>query len=228
MTDADKPHYHGHRDRLRERFAKSEGDALSDYELLELYLFRSIPRQDTKPLAKALIEQFGSFSDVIAQPVERLTEVRGVSERIALDLKIIQSAARRMAEDRVIDRPVLASWNALIAYLKVQMADEQREEFRVLFLDRKNRLIANERLARGSVHEVSVPMRGLVKRALQLEATAIILAHNHPSGDPTPSRADIEMTKELVTMGRALAITIHDHVIVGREKVASFKALGLM
>lgn len=222
------PHYHGHRDRLRARFAEAGPDAFADYELLELYLFRSIPRQDVKPMAKALLARFGSFAEVLAQPVDALTEVKGVSERVALDLKIIQAAARRLAQDRVINRPVLASWSALITYLKTQMSDERIEEFRVLFLDRKNRLIADERLALGTVDQVSVHPREVIKRALAHEATALILAHNHPSGDPTPSRADIDMTKELVRTAQGLSITLHDHVIVGKNDIASFKSLGLL
>ena len=223
-----KPHYHGHRDRLRERFAKGGVDALADYELLELYLFRSILRRDVKPIAKALIAKFGSFAEVIAAPIERLTEVKGVSEKIALDLKILRAASTKLGQESVLGRPVLSSWSALLDYCRAAMQFEPTEHFRVLFLDRKNRLIADEILGQGTVDRAPVYPREILKRALALESTAIILAHNHPSGDPTPSQSDIDMTKEIVQACNPISVTVHDHLIIGRDNIASFKTLGLM
>lgn len=226
--DDETPHYHGHRARLRARFREAGPDALADYELLELVLFRAIPRRDVKPIAKAIIARFGGFAEACAAPPERLCEVEGVSEVVALELKIVQAAARRLARERVMGRPVIASWSALLEYCRAAMADEGVEQFRVLFLDRRNRLIADEVLARGTVDHAPVYPREVIKRALELGATALILAHNHPSGDPTPSRADIDMTREIADAARPLGVVLHDHIVIGRERVASFKALGLM
>lgn len=223
-----KPHYHGHRDRLRARFAEKGVDALADYELLELYLFRSIPRRDVKPIAKELIAKFGSFAEVIAAPVERLTEVKGISEKIALDLKILRAAATKLGQKSILGRPVLSSWSALLDYCRSAMQFEATEQFRVLFLDRKNRLIADEVLGQGTVDRAPVYPREILKRALVHESTAIILAHNHPSGDPTPSQSDIDMTKEIVQACKPISVTVHDHLIIGRDNIASFKTLGLM
>ncbi len=223
-----KPHYHGHRDRLRARFAEGGAEALADYELLELYLFRSIPRRDVKPLAKDLITKFGSFAEVIAAPVHRLTEVKGISDKIALDLKILRAAATKLGQESLLGRPVLSSWTALLDYCRSAMQFEGKEQFRVLFLDRKNRLIADEILGHGTVNRAPVYPREIIKRALALEATAIILAHNHPSGDPTPSHADIKMTEAIIEATKSVEITVHDHLIIGRENIASFKTLGLM
>lgn len=222
------PHYHGHRDRLRERFKDAGVNALADYELLELYLFRSIPRKDTKPIAKDLIAKFGSFAEVIAAPIHRLAEVKGISENIALDLKILQAGATKLSQESVLGRPVLSSWTALLDYCRSAMQFEAVEQFRVLFLDRKNRLIADEVLGRGTVDRAPVYPREIIKRALSLEATAIILAHNHPSGDPTPSQSDIDMTKQIIQATKAIEVTVHDHLIIGRDNIASFKTLGLM
>ena len=224
----EKPHYHGHRDRLRARFAENGVEALADYELLELYLFRSILRRDVKPIAKALIAKFGSFAEVIAAPIERLTEVKGVSEKIALDLKILRAASTKLGQESVLGRPVLSSWSALLDYCRAAMQFEPTEHFRVLFLDRKNRLIADEILGQGTVDRAPVYPREILKRALALESTAIILAHNHPSGDPTPSQSDIDMTKEIVQACRPISVTVHDHLIIGRDNIASFKTLGLI
>ena len=223
-----KPHYHGHRDRLRARFAEGGIDALADYELLELYLFRSIPRRDVKPIAKELIAKFGSFAEVIAAPVERLTEVKGISEKIALDLKILRAAATKLGQESILGRPVLSSWSALLDYCRSAMQFEVTEQFRVLFLDRKNRLIADEVLGQGTVDRAPVYPREILKRALAHESTAIILAHNHPSGDPTPIQSDIDMTKEIVQACKPISVTVHDHLIIGRDNIASFKTLGLM
>jgi DNA repair protein RadC len=222
------PHYHGHRQRLRERFLAGGAEALPDYELMELLLFLAIPQRDTKPLAKALIAKFGSFADVIAAPVERLLEVEGVKEGTVAALKTVEAAALRLARAKVIGRPALASWEALLDYCAAAMARAQTEEFRILFLDRKNILLADEVHQRGTVDHTPVYPREVVKRALELGASAIILVHNHPSGDPTPSRADIAMTREIVAAAKALKIEVHDHLIIGRGKHASFKALGLL
>jgi len=222
------PHYHGHRDRLRERFAEGGIEALADYELLELYLFRSIPRRDVKPMAKELISKFGSFAEVIAAPTERLTEVKGISEKIALDLKILKAAATKLGQESVLGRPVLSSWSALLDYCRAAMQFEGKEQFRVLFLDRKNRLIADEVLGRGTIDRAPVYPREIIKRALDHNSTAIILAHNHPSGDPTPSQSDIDMTKEIMQACKPIKVAVHDHLIIGRENIASFKTLGLM
>jgi len=192
------PHYHGHRDRLRARFAEGGVTALADYELLELYLFRSIPRRDVKPIAKELIAKFGSFAETIAAPTERLIEVKDISEKIALDLKILKAAATKLGQESILGRPVLSSWSALLDYCRSAMQFEGKEQFRVLFLDRKNRLIADEVLGQGTIDRAPVYPREIIKRALALESTALILTHNHPSGDPTPSQSDIDMTKEIV------------------------------
>lgn len=225
---AAKPHYHGHRDRLRDRFAQGGADALADYELLELYLFRSILRRDVKPIAKELIAKFGSFAEVISAPTARLTEVKGISEKIALDLKILQAGAVKIGRETIMNRPLLSSWTALLDYCRSAMQFEGVEQFRVLFLDRKNRLIADEVLGKGTIDRAPVYPREVVKRALELGSTAVILAHNHPSGDPTPSQSDIDMTKTIVKAARPLGISVHDHIIVGRLNTVSFKTLGLM
>ena len=201
---------------------------MPDYELLELTLFAVIPRRDTKPLAKALLARFGSFAEVIAAPLPRLLEIKGVGEAVANHLKIIDAAARRLAQTKVIKRPALSSWAALIDYCTAAMARETAEQFRVLFLDRKNILIADEVQNRGTIDHTPVYPREIVKRALEHSASAIILVHHHPSGDPTPSRADIEMTREITAAAKALGIAVHDHLVVGRSGHASFKSLGLL
>lgn len=228
VSDVEMPHYVGHRERLRERFFNAGSDALPDYELLELTLFAAVPRRDVKPLAKALIARFGGFAEVIAAPRERIMEVEGVNIAVATHLKIVDAAARRLAKTRVLGRPALASWSALIDYCAAAMARAQKEEFRVLFLDRKNVLIADEVLSTGTIDHTPVYPREIVKRALELAATAIILVHNHPSGDPTPSKADITMTRDVADAAKALGIVVHDHVIVGRSGHISFKSLGLL
>lgn len=226
--DDEKPHHIGHRNRLRERFSIGGADALADYELLELYLFNSIPRRDIKPLAKQLITTFGSFAAVIAAPHERLIDIKGVSAKTALDLKILKEAANKLAKETVMGQPVLSSWTALLDYCRTVMQFENKEQFRILFLDRKNRLIADEVLGRGTIDRAPVYPREVIKRALTLDSSAIILAHNHPSGDPTPSQSDIEMTKQIVLATKAVGISVHDHLIIGRHNIASFKTLGLM
>lgn len=221
-------HAAGHRERLRARFRKTGSDGLHDYELLELVLFRAIPRRDVKPLAKDLIKKFGGFAEVLAAPIERLTEVKGVSENVAQELKIVQAAAVKLSQERVLKRPVISSWDALLSYCRAAMADEKTELFRILFLDKKNILIADEVQQRGTVDHTPVYPREVVKRALELGASAIILVHNHPSGDPTPSRNDIDMTRQIVEAAGALNIRVHDHLIIGHKHHASFKTLGLL
>lgn len=218
----------GHRERLRARFVKGGAAAMPDYELLELTLFAAVPRKDTKPLAKTLLARFGSFADVIAAPRERLLEIPGVGDAVVSQLKIVEAAAGRLAQSRVIGRPALSSWTALLDYCMAVMARAPAEEFRVLFLDRKNVLIADEVQARGTVDHTPVYPREIVKRALEHSASAIILVHNHPSGDPTPSKADIAMTREVAVAAKALGIAIHDHLVIGRSGHASFKSLGLL
>lgn len=218
----------GHRERLRERFLEGRADAMPDYELMELVLFAAIPRRDVKPLAKQLIAQFGSFAEAIAAPYARLREVPGIGESVVTQLKIVEAAALRLARTELLNKPALSSWGAVIDYCTAAMARSLHEEFRVLFLDRKNVLIADEVQTRGTIDHTPVYPREIVKRALELGASAIILVHNHPSGDPTPSRADIEMTRSVTAAAKALNIAIHDHLVVARSGHASFKSLGLL
>ncbi len=218
----------GHRERLRTRFLAGGADALPDYEMLELVLFAAIPRRNVKPLAKALLARFGSFADVIAAAPERLREMPRIGDGAVAQLKIVEAAALRLARTRVLGKPALSSWTALIDYCAAAMGRHATEEFRVLFLDRKNVLIDDEVQSRGTVDHAPVYPREIVKRALELGASALILVHNHPSGDPTPSRADIEMTREIVAAAKALKIVIHDHLVIGRGGHASFKSLGLL
>ncbi|MDQ3558194.1 MAG: DNA repair protein RadC [Pseudomonadota bacterium] len=222
------PHFHGHRDRLRARFRDGGAAALADYELLELALFRALPRRDTKPLAKALLTKFGTLSEVLAAAPLRLKEVEGIGDSVVSELKLIKAFAERTAGEAVRKRPVLTSWSALLHYCRAAMAFEEREQFRVLFLDKKNALIADEVQGSGTVDHTPVYPREVIRRALELSASAIILVHNHPSGDPTPSRADIQMTGAIVEIGKPLGILVHDHLVIGREGHASFKALGLI
>ncbi len=218
----------GHRERLCTRFFQGGAGALPDYELLELTLFAAIPRRDTKPLAKRLLARFGSYAEVIAAPRQRLMEIEGVGEAVVNQLKIVEAAAMRLAQSQVMRKPALSSWTALIDYCMATMARAPSEEFRVLYLDRKNVLIADEIQARGTVDHAPVYPREIVKRALEHGASALILVHNHPSGDPTPSKADILMTREIADAAKALKIAIHDHLVIGRGGHASFKSLGLL
>jgi DNA repair protein RadC len=222
------PHFHGHRERLRERFRDTGPEALSDYELLELVLFRAIPRRDVKPLAKALIASFGSFPEVISAPATRLAEIKGLGTAAITELKIIYAAASRLARGQVRKRPVLSSWSTVIDYCRTTMAFAEKEQFRVLFLDKRNQLIVDEVQQTGTVDHTPVYPREVVKRALELSATALILVHNHPSGDPTPSHADIDMTRTIAEVAKPLGITVHDHIIVGRDGHASLKDLKLI
>jgi DNA repair protein RadC len=225
---AKPPHYHGHRERLRERFLGAGSDALADYELLELVLFRALPRGDVKPLAKDLIARFGSFAEVVSALPERLAEIKGLGQAAITELKVVEAAAHRLARGQVHKRLVLSSWSSVLDYCRTAMAFADREQLRVLFLDKRNRLIADELQQEGTVDHTPVYPREVVKRALELSATAVILVHNHPGGDPTPSRADIEMTKQIVEIARGLGIEVHDHIIVGRDGHASLRGLKLI
>ncbi|MDH6268693.1 DNA repair protein RadC [Rhizobium sp. SG_E_25_P2] len=221
-------HYHGHRDRLRTKFRDLGDGALADYEILELFLFRLIPRRDTKPIAKALIERFGTLSGVFGAPAHLLQEVKGVGEAVATDIKLVGAIAHRSLRSEIKGRAILGSWSSVIDYCSAAMAHETTEQFRILFLDKRNQLIADEVQQRGTVDHTPVYPREVVKRALELSATAIILVHNHPSGDPTPSRADIDMTQTIVQTAKPLGITVHDHIIIGKDGHASLKGLRLI
>lgn len=217
-----------HRARLRERFMVGGSDAMPDYEILELVLFRAIPRQDVKPLARLLIETFGSFGAAIGATPKQLAKVKGVGDSVIAELKIIEAAAQRLAKSKVMQQHVVASWNALIDYCHTVMDHREVEQFRILFLDHKNRLIADEEQARGTVDHVPVYPREVVKRALELNASALILVHNHPSGDPTPSESDISVTRQIQYACDVMGLSVHDHIIVGKSKEVSFRAKGLL
>ncbi len=225
---ADKPTHAGHRSRLRKRFLDRGPGSLADYERLELLLFHAIPRRDTKPIAKALLKRFGTYADVLRAGADELQRVDGISEAGAVALKSVADAAERLTRAEVMNRPVLASWDALIGYLRLSMTGHKTERFRILFLDVKNALIADEVQQSGTVSHTPVYPREVVKRALELGASAIIMVHNHPSGDATPSRADVEITNEVRDAAAKLGITLHDHVIVVRSGHTSFKSLGLL
>ena len=218
----------GHRARLRERFLRAGPESVADYEMLELVLFRAIPQRDVKPIAKQLLETFGDFNGVISAPVLRLAEVNGIGPSVICELKIVEAAAQCLSRSRVMNRCVLSSWAALMDYCKTAMAHRETEQFRILFLDRKNVLIADEAQAKGTVDHVPVYPREVVKRALELNASAIILVHNHPSGDPTPSKADIDMTRQIEHAAKAVGVVVHDHVIVGKAEDLSFRSRGLL
>lgn len=217
-----------HRKRLRERFLEGGAGAVPDYELLELVLFRAIPRRDVKPLARRLIEAFGDFNAVISAAPARLQDVEGVGESVVCELKVVEAAAHRLARARVMRRHVLSGWDALLDYCHTVMSHRETEHFRILFLDRKNVLVADEEQARGTVDHVPVYPREVVKRALELNASALIIVHNHPSGDPTPSRADIDMTTRIEAAAQALGLVLHDHLVIGRSLELSFRAEGLL
>ena len=234
MNDAQTPptetedHRRGHRERLRARFRKGGAESLADYELLELLLFRSIPQRDVKGLAKQLLARFGSLAEVLTAPAARLAEISGIGDATITDFRIIEAAGRALAQGAIAPRKILGSWSAVIDYCRAAMAFADREMVRILFLDKRNGLLADEVQQTGTVDHTPVYPREVVKRALELSATAVILVHNHPSGDPTPSEADIRMTRELVTIAKPLGILVHDHVIVGRNGHASMKGLGLI
>ncbi len=222
------PHFHGHRQRLRDRFMDAGEAALADYEMLELLLFRAIARRDVKPLAKALIARFGSYAETVAARPERLREVEGLSEAAIVEIKLVEAAAKRLARGALQKRPVLSSFMEVLDYCRTAMAFAEREEFRILFLDKRNALIADEVQGVGTIDHTPVYPREIVRRALELGASALILAHNHPSGDPTPSAADIRMTKDIAAIAQPFGITVHDHLIVGRHGHSSFRGLKLL
>jgi DNA repair protein RadC len=228
LKDAAKPHYFGHRERLKKRFREASPDALPDYELIELILFRAMPPRDTKPLAKALLARFGSLAEVVNAPEELLSEVPGIGKAVVTELKLVRAAALRLMRGEVLERPVLSSWSQVLDYCRASMGFEAKGQFRILFLDKRNQIIADEVQQKGTVDHTPVYVREVVKRALELSATAIVLVHNHPSGDPTPSRADIEMTREIVAAAKPLGVLVHDHIIVGRQGHVSFRGLGLI
>ncbi len=217
-----------HRKRLRERFMSGGSGAMPDYELLELVLFRSIPRQDVKPLARLLMDTFGDFNRVLTAPEERLRQIKGVGETVITDLKILEACAHRMARARVMQRHVISGWDALLDYCHTTMAHREIEQFRVFYLDRKNVMIADEEQAKGTVDHVPVYPREVAKRALELNASALILVHNHPSGDPTPSQSDIDMTNRIQNACTALGLTLHDHLIIGKSTELSFRSEGYL
>jgi DNA repair protein RadC len=225
---AETPHYHGHRERLRQRFRSAGPDALSDYELLEMVLFSARSRGDVKPLAKTLIKKFGSFAEVVHAPETRLREVDGLGDKTITQLKLIAAAASRIAKGQLKPRTMLSSWETVIDYCRTSMAFADKEQFRVLFLDKRNQLISDEVQQVGTVDHTPVYPREVIKRALELSATAIILVHNHPSGDPTPSQADIQMTRAIIDIAAPLGIAVHDHIIVGKNGHASLKGLKLI
>jgi DNA repair protein RadC len=226
---AEAPHFHGHRERLREKLATRGPGALEDYELLELVLFRALPRGDVKPLAKRLIKAFGDFNHALSAPVERLCEVEGVGEAVARELKVVEAAAHRLAQAKVVGgRAQLGSWAQVVEYLRTARAHLPVEEVRILYLDRKNVLIADETMGRGTVSTAPIYVRAVVKRALELHASAIIVAHNHPSGDPTPSQADIGVTRQLKAGLQVVDIGLHDHFVIGKGREASLHGLGLL
>ena len=217
-----------HRKRLRTRFTEGGSKAIPDYELLELILFRAIPRQDVKPLAYLLMETFGDFNRVITAPSERLSHLKGVGPAVITELKIVEASAQRMVRSKILNQPILSGWDALLDYCHTTMAHRQTEQFRVLFLDRKNTLIADEEQAKGTIDHVPVYPREIVKRALELNASALILVHNHPSGDPTPSQSDVTMTQQIQIACNSLNITLHDHLIIGKSCELSFHSENLL
>lgn len=225
-AEGERDHRLDHRSRLRARFMEGGAAAMPDYELLEMILFRALPRGDTKPLAKRLLQAFGDLNRVLAAPPARLAGIPGVGPAVVEQLKIVEAVGHRMARARVIGRPVLSSWDALLTYLRSAMAHQETERVRVLYLDRRNVLIADEEMARGTVDHVPVYPREVVKRALDLNASALILVHNHPSGDPTPSEADLAMTRAIAEAARVLGLVLHDHIVVGKGREISFRAEG--
>ena len=228
LSEAARPHQFGHRQRLKDPFLTGGRDAIADYELLELVLFNAIPQRDVKALAKELLEHFGSFASVINAPEPRLRKFKGVKDSVIVQLRLIRTAALEVMREEIAEKPVLSSWKQVVDYCRAAMAFSSIEQFRILFLDKKNRLIADEIQSEGTVDHTPVYVREVVKRALELSATAIILVHNHPSGDPTPSKADIDMTRMIVQAARPLDIAVHDHLIVGANGHASLKGLGLI
>ncbi|MEE9375487.1 MAG: DNA repair protein RadC [Rhizobiaceae bacterium] len=224
----EKPHYHGHRDRLRERFSSAGSDSLADYELLELLLYRFIPRQDTKPIAKDLLHKFGTLAAVLGASERELKQVKRIGNLAARDIKIVSAVVSRSLKSEIREQTILGSWSSVIDYCTSAMAHETIEQFRILFLDKKNNLILDEIQQKGTIDHTPVYPREVIKRALEVSATAMILVHNHPSGDPTPSRADIDMTKTIIESAAPMGIIIHDHIIIGKDGHVSMKALQLI
>ena len=225
---AKPPHFHGHRQRLKERFLTSGGDQLADYELLELVLFQALPRRDVKPLAKDLLDRFGSFAETAAADAALIRQVPGAGDAVVIALKTIAAAAERLARDELASAPVLGNWDKLLKYCRTAMSREGREQFRVLFLNRKNMLIKDEVQWRGTIDHTPLYPREVVKRALELQAAALIMVHNHPSGDPTPSQADIEMTRQVADAAKSMGIVLHDHLIVAKSGHTSFRDMGYL
>lgn len=223
-----KPHYQDHRERLRKRFEEAGPGALADYELLELMLFRTIPRRDTKPLAKALIAKFGDLPGVLGAPAARVAEVEGAGPAVAQDLRVVHALVERAAKAELSQRTVVSSWSSLLNYCRMAMAHEPREQFRVLFLDVKNQLIADEVMNQGTIDHAPVYPREIARRALELSAASVILVHNHPSGDPKPTAQDVGITREIVAATGAVGVKVHDHLVIGRDGAVSFKSLGLL
>lgn len=228
LSNSSSNHHDGHRDRLRQRFLRGGRDAVQEYELLELLLYRAIPRRDVKPLAKNLIKHFGSLSATLGAPKQRLQQIPGLSERIICELKIVEACALTLGQSKISGQPILSSWHDVITYCRAKVAEKTREEFHVIFLDKKNKIITDEKMTHGTVDHTPVYPREIIKRALELEASALILFHNHPSGDPAPSRADIEMTRKINDLAHSLSIRLHDNLIIGRAGDISFKNLGLI
>jgi DNA repair protein RadC len=227
-ASADKPHYINHRQRLRQRFLANPAETIAEYELLELLLFYSIDRVDVKPLAKRLLDDFKTLPAVLAADPEQLKSRYKANERTLALFKAVRESGRRMVHAEAFAQPVISSWSQLNDYCRAALADEATERFHVLFLNRKNRLIADERQQEGTVDQAPVYPREVMKRALELGASALILVHNHPSGDATPSQADIDITRLLIEAGKPLDIAIHDHIIVARGGNSSLRALGYM
>ena len=224
----DHNHNRNHRQRLRSRFMRAGKQALQDYELLELIMFRAIPRRDIKPLAKTLLAEFGDFNRVISAPSSRLLAIKGVGESVIQEFRIVTAAAERLAQVEVLNRDILSNWQALLTYCHIAMAHKENEEFRILFLDKKGNLIADEEQQKGTVDHVPVYRREVVKRALELNACSLVLVHNHPSGDPKPSEADTELTRNIQIALKTVGIDVHDHIIIGAQSHASLHDLGLL
>ncbi len=226
--DGQAPHYHGHRQRLRERFRRAGAASLNDYELLELLLFAAIPRRDVKPLAKTLIDSFGGYADVLSAEREALARTEGLGDVAVDTLLAVREAAVRLARHEAMEKPVMSNWDKLVDYCRADMARAKKEHFRLLFLDRKNRLVHDEVHQIGTVDHAPVYPREVAKRCLELSASAVILVHNHPSGDPKPSAADIAITKDIAKALAAIGVVVHDHLVIGRSGHSSFKSLGLV
>lgn len=228
MSDDEKPHYHGHRQRLRDRFLAGGNAALADYELLEMILFSAHPRGDVKPLAKKLLAEFGSFSKVITAGAHELGKIEGVGDAVVAALMTVQASTERLLREQVVDRPLIQSWSALLDYAKASMAHKKIEEFRILFLNRRNELVRDEVQQHGTIDHTPVYVREVVKRALELGAASIILMHNHPSGDPKPSKADIDITNQVINAVKSVGISVHDHLIISERGHYSFRANGII